>query len=606
MPYCSEQYGLYCVNTGSVMKAPYANIWILRCVACWLLLAAALPMSYGSLPEAVLRGVVAIPHPPDADDGSKDDWAIGSSAVVLDDQGTLLTLAEALPKGDGPFRVIIPGAPNAQAKIIQRGSQSSAVLLRIHDAQAIASPLQPLSIGNSDQAEIGTAAWSIGNAFNAIQLDGQASASRGIISGRYSIPEGPPVRGRGGVILSDYRGPVLEVTAAVNDGNQGGALVDSNGALLGLVSLGMGRERKVGTAIPIHHLLADVQWEHSTTNQAPDIDPDYASFTRVAEQVAESMVMVYFHRPDGPGNPRRLRAPPPMTDDLSPYRRQQLQQRWDLYYHFQQVYYTDQPVTAVVLDASEGILLTALSNLHGNAREGVINDPRLGNEDIPVSVIGIDLAMDLAMLQVERPLPLPETPFNWQPDVTTGEPIAVLGRHRDGGDYTMTEGIISAVARTPPGSRVPFLQVDALTNYGNLGGPVIAADGAVIGLITLMGPRAPWLINSGVGIASDSASIARALSPMRHLGGDLGRPRPGLGVLVDDDMRVLRVVPDSGADVAGVETGDILLAIDGASMDDLYDLRGLLAGRAIGDQLSLRLRREDEELDIDVTLGELQ
>ncbi|TVR16277.1 MAG: serine protease [Planctomycetota bacterium] len=153
---------------------------------------------------------------------------------------------------------------------------------------------------------------------------------------------------------------------------------------------------------------------------------------------------------------------------------------------------------------------------------------------------------------------------------------------------------------------MPFLQVDALTNYGNLGGPVITADGVIVGLVTLMGPRAPWLINSGVGIASDSASIARSLDPMRHLGGDLGRPRPGLGVLLDDEMRVLRVVDESGADVAGVLHGDILLAIDDAPMEDLYDLRGLLAGRAIGDQLTLRLQRDDDILDLEVTLGELQ
>ncbi|TVR14223.1 MAG: hypothetical protein EA401_04920, partial [Planctomycetota bacterium] len=427
-------------------------------MTCALVVALSVSWCYAGLPETILRGVVAIPHAADHDDEAPDrDWSIGSSAVVLDDQGTLLTLAEALPEGDGPYSVIIPGSAHAQARVIRRGERSSAVLLRLETLpEAHPQGLPPLSIGQSTAADIGTAVWSIGNAFNAIELDGQASASKGIISGDYSIAEGPAVRGRGGVILSNYRGPVFEVTAAVNDGNQGGALVDAQGALIGLISLGMGRERKVGTAIPIHHILDDLDWEAPSLALAPSLDPQYASIRQAAQTVAESLVLVYFHRPDGPGNPRRLRAPPPISDDLSPYRRQQLQQRWDLYYHFQQVYYTDQAVTAVVLDPSEGILLTALSNLHGNAREGVINDQRLSDDDIPVRVIGIDLAMDLAMLQTDQPLSLPKAPFHWEPSLNTGDPIAVLGKHRNGGPYTMTNGIISAVARTPPGSRVPF------------------------------------------------------------------------------------------------------------------------------------------------------
>ena len=53
---------------------------------------------------------------------------------------------------------------------------------------------------------------------------------------------------------------MIEVSAAVNDGNQGGALTNSQGQLLGLVSLGLSKDRKMGTAIPVHLILEDLKF----------------------------------------------------------------------------------------------------------------------------------------------------------------------------------------------------------------------------------------------------------------------------------------------------------------------------------------------------------
>lgn len=557
-------------------------------------------------PTGVLRSVVALPVLDQAGDDDESPWRIGASAVVIDESGTLLTLAEALPANAESFNVIIPNGPQATARVLRRGSTSNAVLLQLDDAAAYSQYLTPLTVADSQQAVVGMPVWSVGNAFNALELDGAASLSRGRISGIYDIPPGPPVRGRGGKMLSNYRGGVLEVSAAVNDGNQGGALVDEHGQLLGLVSLGVSRDRKLGTTVPIHLIASDLGLD---LDLRPPAALDVASQALIgkAQEAAAALTLVYFQRPEGPGNPRGLARPVRVvSDDMAPYQRQLLQQQWDRYHHFQQVFYTDQAVTAVVLDPAEGLLLTSLTNLHGNAREGYLVDERLSGTPTTVSVIGIDVALDLALLQSDGPLPLPAAPFDWEPDLAAGDDIAILGRHRDGGPFTMTTGVISAVDRRPPGSRVPFVQVDALANYGNLGGMVIDRQGQVVGLTTMLGPRTPWLINSGVSMASASNAIARSLPPMRHLGGDLGRPRPGLGVLVNEAMRVVRLVPDSGAEQGGVQLGDRLVAIDEATMTDLYDLRGLLAGRAVGDELTLRIEREGEMKDLTIILGQLE
>ena len=75
--------------------------------------------------------------------------------------------------------------------------------------------------------------------------------------------------------------------------------------------------------------------------------------------------------------------------------------------------------------------------------------------------------------------------------------------------------------------------------------------------------------------------------------------------MVDENMAVTVVVPESGAGKAGVQLGDIIVTLDAAAVTDLYDLRGLLADRAVGDEVELGIRREGEELMLNVTLGQL-
>ena len=565
--------------------------------------------------ESILRSVVGLPYTSNdraesLEGTSLMNFRVGFSAVVIDDQGHLLTLHEALPKGETTvgtqLRIIIPNGPEAQATIIRHGETSTGVLLKLDNPSEFLKYLSPITVANTSKRTIGSEVWSIGNAFNALEQDGAASFSRGRISGSYDILPGPPTRGRGGNILSSYQGPVIEVSAAVNDGNQGGALTNSAGQLIGLLSLGLNRDRKMGTAIPVHLILEDLDF---SVHLADDIieDDTGIKWGQAAQQASKGMTLIYLKRPGGPGNPSGLRRPLRTIDDTMPaYQRKILQEQWDRYYHFQQVFYTDQAVSALVIDPQEGLVLTSLKNLHGNAQEGRIVDPRLRGTHHNLTVIGIDRSLDLALLKSDQSIDLPAAHIKWKTDLAVGDPIAILGKHRDGGDFTMTTGVISAVDRKPPGLRGPFIQVDALANYGNLGGAIMNKKGEIIALPALLGPRTPWLINSGVSMASDMADIVRAIPIMRELGGDLGRPRPGLGVMVDVEMQVTEVVPESGAGNAGVQVGDKLVAIDDGSITDLYDLRGLLAGKSVGDKLELTVQRNGEDLILNVTLGQLE
>jgi len=549
--------------------------------------------------ETIPEGVLAIPVPDQERDG---DRVLGGAAVLIDDDGLALTLAEAIPDPElGTFAVILPGGRRGEATVVRRGEATTAVLLRITAEGRLPAPLATAA---SDGLAIGDTVWTLGNPFGALETDGRPAVSKGVVSGLYPIPVGsPPARGRRGKILSTYRGPVIENTAATNDGNQGGALVDDAGRLVGLASLGVARDRRLGTAVPLAAIVADLAFADRIEPAAPAAqdDPVLVALRDHAARLADGLALVYFERPQGLGNPDGMARPRPITDRVPPYRRKQLKERWERYYHQQQRFFTDQAVTAIVIDPERGLLVTSRTNLHGGAREGrLVGRGDRDGGTIQVFVRHVDPTHDLALLQADRPLPHARAPLAAEADLATGDPVAVLGRHRHGGAFTMTTGVVSATERRPPGAPGVLHQTDALANYGNLGGPVIDLAGRVVGMMGFLDPGKPWFTNSGVAMFVDSRRLAAAVER-------LAEPKVGLGVSLSPDERPLEirfVFPDSAADRAGLRVGDRLLRLDDQAIGSLEDLVAKLDGREEGDAATLRIRRGDEELHVEVELRE--
>lgn len=564
-------------------------------LACLLVAASAVALEPPS-------GVLALPDP--AIDGARRGPRCGGAAVLIA-PGEALTLEEALPADRGRLTVAIAGR-RVPAQVVRTGPATGAVLLRFAPpAEAAAAPLVP---ADSAQVQVGDTAWTAGNSFGVLEQDGVAAVSRGIVSGVYPIPpDAPPVRGRGGRILSAYRGMVFESDAAINDGNQGGALLDGAGRLIGLVSLGLARERRLGTAVPIHLVLADLGLAAPKAAPAGRSDPVRAALAARAGELARSVALVYLERPEGLGNPRPTPRPAPITDATPLYDRERLEGLWDRYYHEQQVFYTDQPVTALAIDREH--LLTAASNLHGGARRGrVLID---GGAPIDCELVAVHRPLDLAVLRAAQPLPLAPAALAERPDLASGDPVAILGRHRPGAGHTLTAGVVSATRRRQETSGAfAFHQTDAKANYGNLGGPVIEPGGAVVGVLVKLGPSDgwPWLINSGVALFVDSATILSVLPDLKAGQGEQRARRLQLGVVLQPLKRPPRllevgtVLPGSGAEAAGVRPADLLLAIEGRAITTIDDLTRVLQRRNAGDRVALRLRRGAEELTVQVEL----
>jgi S1-C subfamily serine protease len=549
-------------------------------------------------------GVIALP----AD--RAEEVPCGGAAVIVGADGLAVTLAEALPDtaakaGEGfQFTVVLTGGLRRTATIVRRGTTTTAVALRITD---LPTSIIPLRLGDSAMAQVGDQVWTAGNSFGALEQDGAAAMSRGIISGHYSIAaDSPSVRGRGGRVLSTYRGDVFEIDAAANDGNQGGALLDGNGNLIGLVSLGTARERRLGTTVPIHLVVKDLALELAIDHTPVVVDSRTQALVRAAAAVAPGLALVYLERSNGLGNPQSVPRPPRLAEEVPKSERERQQRWWDAYYHQQQMFYTDQAVTALVIDAKNGLLLTAASHLHGDSERGEVMLPS-GN--VPCQVMATNLPLDLVLLKAERALPMKEISLESSPQLSVGQAMAVVGRHVGDHGYTVNTGVISTTTRRRAQNDSVFAQTDAMANYGNLGGAVVDALGAAIGMMVMLSPdgqNMPWAINSGVAMFVDSATINRALPRLKDGTNTERAPIIGLGVQLNYKKgrhpKIDSVTSGTGAEEAGIKSGDILLKVDGFDATSPQAVTRALIRRRIGDKVEVVVERRGETKTMQVEI----
>ncbi len=519
----------------------------------------------------------------------------GGSVVIIGQDGAALTLAECISEKATTIAIVLSGGRQRLAAIVKRDLSSSAVLLMIPD---LPSDIRPLTLADSRRLRVLDQVWTAGNVTGAIALDGAAAISHGVVSGLYELPEGTPLaRGRNGRILASWRGMAIETDAAINDGSEGGALLDDAGRLIGLTSRAQARERRLPLSVPLARILDGLDLPPAQT--AP-VGGGEAWRLSVSAAV-QSTALVYMQRLHGPGNPDGVPRPPRLVDEVPASERDRMSRWWELHWQQQQVFYTDQPVT--VLSLGEDLLLTAASNLHGAAENGRLLLPAGA---LPCRVIGRDLPLDLALLKSERPHGLPAARFATAPP-SLGASVALLGRHREDAGWTATLGTISATERRRIQSRLAFLQTDARANYGSLGGPLIDRDGAVVGLCVLLNPAESWLINSGISLAVDAARIGTALPAMRD-GKTTEKPSIlGLGVVLrrrSDKLVIERVSPGTGAAQAGLQTGDELQTVAGARATSPDAIARVLLRHKPGDRVTVVLRRADKEISIEVELTE--
>jgi serine protease Do len=176
-------------------------------------------------------------------------------------------------------------------------------------------------------------------------------------------------------------------------------------------------------------------------------------------------------------------------------------------------------------------------------------------------------------------------------------------------------GIVSAVARQPDADNpMVYVQTDAPINHGSSGGPLVNVKGELVGINTFILSDSGG--SQGIGFAVPSALVQIAIPKLRRYGhlhrGELGillqtitpTLAAGLKLPQDSGAMISDVVPGGPAEAAGLNVGDIVLAIDGAPMDGVPRLAFELFTRSAGDRVTLEVLRGREKRTAAITVAE--
>lgn len=230
-------------------------------------------------------------------------------------------------------------------------------------------------------------------------------------------------------------------------------------------------------------------------------------------------------------------------------------------------------------------------------------------------VIGSDERTDIAVLKVNA-TGLPALEMGDSKNLKVGQWVLAIGSPF-GFEYTATQGIVSALARSlPSDSYVPFIQTDVAVNPGNSGGPLFDLDGRVIGVNSQIFSRSGGYMGLSFAIP---ANTVRSVTEQLLSKGFVSRG--WLGVTIQEVNQALAdsfgldkpagaliaSVTDGGpAFEAGILPGDVILSFNGEAVSLSADLPPLVGSAAVDSVASVTLLRNREMITIEVMIEELR
>ncbi|ACK65197.1 2-alkenal reductase [Rippkaea orientalis PCC 8801] len=237
-------------------------------------------------------------------------------------------------------------------------------------------------------------------------------------------------------------------------------------------------------------------------------------------------------------------------------------------------------------------------------------------------VLGTDALTDVAVIKIEADN-LPTVQQGNSDNLQVGEWAIAIGNPL-GLDNTVTTGIISATGRLSSqvgvgDKRVEFIQTDAAINPGNSGGPLLNANGEVIGMNTAIIQNAQGIgfaipINKAEKIAEQLIANGKVEHPF--LGIQMVEITPEikqklkqsqeLNVVADQGVLIVKVMPNSPADQAGLKPGDVIQSIEQEPLKNPGQVQQAVEKTDIGSTLPLQVERNGQTLDLSIKVGVLQ
>jgi len=232
---------------------------------------------------------------------------------------------------------------------------------------------------------------------------------------------------------------------------------------------------------------------------------------------------------------------------------------------------------------------------------------------LEAKVVGVDRESDLALLKIER-TGLPFLSFGNSSELHQGQLVLAFGNPL-GLSNSVTMGVVSSTARQiKPDDPMLYIQTDAPINPGNSGGPLLDADGRVVGINTFILSQSGG--SEGIGFAIPSNVVRSVVDQLRKEGhvhrGEIGvyaqtiTPTLAAGLDLARDWGVLLadVEPDSPADKAGLQVGDVVLRVNNTVMESARQLEVNLYRRPVGEKVAVEVQRGSEKLTFNVQIIE--
>ena len=271
-----------------------------------------------------------------------------------------------------------------------------------------------------------------------------------------------------------------------------------------------------------------------------------------------------------------------------------------------------------VIFSDNGYLLT---NAHVIAGHKTLEVVFIDGETATATLVGSDDYADIAVLQVQPPLPGVASLGN-SDILRPGETVIAIGSPLGDFKNTVTVGVVSATGRTVDTGKgyqlEDLLQTDAAINQGNSGGPLVNLAGQVVGLNTLIvrGGSFGGSIAEGLGFAVASNTVG-AISKQLIANGRVDRPYLGItwqpvtpriakvyNLPVPWGIFITNVVDGSAADIGGLQFGDIIVMVDDIPLDDEHPFINILYSYQPGDTITAKVDREGQKQIVTITLGE--
>lgn len=508
--------------------------------------------------------------------------------------------------GTGTFK-------NYSARVVRRVAGADSMLLRVTDPPKGGFPAW-VSMGSSDDLEVGDFTFAVGNAFG-LSRDALPSLTAGVVSSLLPFPAGHP----------EGRYEWLTSSAAVNPGVNGGPVVDVEGRLVGTVSTYLMPEKQecgqfLARVVPVQRLrklygdlpeaaelFPEAKPAKAVSKQAAALETTFHAAAQSAYGAVASLVVerttelkVCYPTEDGVGDMARFLG----------------------------------PVSALVA-SKDGDLVTSLYNLTNTI--SLVHPPQVGaamrdeftlesglmqiqritacfadGRKYPARLVSYDPHLAVAYLRAELPAdaaPLPVLRPAPADAFREGRFALALGNpfgERPLGSPLLTVGILSKVhAATQPYAWRKNWQTDAPATDANCGGALVNLRGDLYGMVQIWDPRFHGRA-SGIGFVVPWTEIEAVLPDLRK-----GRAwkRAFLGITADTPERttkITQIAPRSPAASAGLAVNDRIVAVDGFTLTDVDQMMLALRYRFAGDRVRLTVERPGEKkpLEIDVMLGE--